>query len=98
MNIEGEEAEGRTGGGRKNRRKMSSSTAFSTFYWFFVRFTSYTPVPLISTSLHIHPLPFQPPHKRIENKRDFLKNLVMGAVVCHSVSHSVPFRSTHLYL
>ena len=24
MNIEGEEAEGRTGGGRKNRRKMSS--------------------------------------------------------------------------
>lgn len=34
-----------------------------TFYWFVVSFTSCSPIPLISPSFDIHPLPLQPPQQ-----------------------------------
>jgi hypothetical protein len=52
-----------------------------------VNFTSCTPIPLISPSLRIYPHPCNPPKE---------KNLLVEAVVCHSVSHSHPFVHTSL--
>jgi hypothetical protein len=54
-----------------------------------VNFTLCILIPLISLPLCLH-LPYlQPPPKK-------KKNLIMGAAVCRSVSHSIPFVYTSL--
>jgi hypothetical protein len=63
---------------------------FLTFYWFFVNFTSCTLISLISLSSHTHPPPLQPPPPTNKGNKD----LVMEAVVCPSVSYSIPFAHT----
>jgi hypothetical protein len=65
-----------------------------TFYWFFVSFTSCTPAPFISLSPHVHPLPLQP-CPQIKHIHTYIQqqsietHLIVEAVVCHSVSHSL---------
>lgn len=49
-----------------------------------MNFTLYTPVPLISPSLHTHPLPCNPPPNRGEK-------ILMWKLWCVSVNHSVSF-------
>jgi hypothetical protein len=71
-----------------------------TFYWSFVSFTSCTPIPLTSLSLMYPPSALRPPSPKKTNKQTnkqqkHRKHLVMEAVVCHSVSHNIPF---YLYI
>ena len=54
-----------------------------------MNFTLGTPIPLISSSPHTCPLPLQ-----LTPSRE--KYLIVEAVVCHSVSHSVPLVHTSL--
>ena len=53
-------------------------------FLYFVNFTSCTLIPLISPSSHTCSPPLQPPPKQRK------KNLIVEAVVYHSVSHNVP--------
>ena len=63
------------------------------FNLFFQNFKSCTPNPLICLSLCTCPLPLQPGPSKKEKS-----NLVVEAVVCHSVSHSIPFAHTSLFV
>jgi hypothetical protein len=59
-----------------------------TFYWFFVNFTLCTPVPLISSSPHILPLPLQPPST-------LNKSLSLSLSLSHTHTHTHTHTHNH---
>lgn len=73
---------------------MLKSKCYMGFFQHFIDcFTSYNPAPLISLSLHIHPLFLQPSQKKMKNKQnttEHRKYLIMEAIVYHSVFHNIP--------
>jgi hypothetical protein len=62
---------------------------YLTFYWFFVEFTSCTPIPLISPSLHTYPPPLKPPLDLPTSPKQKKINLIVEAVACHNVFYSI---------
>lgn len=68
--------------------------SFLKLFFFFVNFTSCTPIPIISLSLHIHPLLLHLPSKRKQNKIRPKKKSPCGSC---SVSHrELPFCTNSL--
>lgn len=74
---------------------MANSFSFVNFLLILYEYTSYTPVPLISLSLHILPPPLHraslttKKNKKQKNSTEQNKNISPRRLSCHSVSHSV---------
>lgn len=61
-----------------------------------MNFTSCTPIPLISPSLHIYPPSLQPSHKRKQKLK--IETVLMCKVLCVTVCHRIYPLPKHLYL